>query len=51
MRISDQRKQEIVRAFQVSFKRDNSAEINEIPLKELREADEMIGNIKDNCFQ
>lgn len=44
MRITDQRKQEIVRAFQVSFKRDNSEEINSIALKELKDTDEMIGN-------
>jgi hypothetical protein len=44
MRISNQRKQEIVRAFQVSFKKDNSAEIENIDLRELRDTDEMLGD-------
>ena len=42
--ISEQRKQEIIAAFQRSFKRDNSEEIAAIPLAELRAADEMLGN-------
>ena len=44
MRISDQRKQEIVAAFQRSFKHDNHDEIKSIILVELRQADEMLGN-------
>ena len=43
MRISEQRKQEIVAAIQRSFKCDNTDEIAAIPLKELRETDEMLG--------
>ena len=41
--ISEQRKQEIVAAFQRSFKKDNSQEIAEFSLTELRTADEMLG--------
>jgi len=44
MRISDQRKHEIVSAFQRSFKRDNKDEIGSIDLAELSQADEMLGN-------
>ncbi|WP_077730027.1 hypothetical protein [Methylocaldum sp. 14B] len=44
MRISDQRKQEIIAAFQRSFKRDNRDEIASIKLAELRQADEMLGD-------
>ena len=44
MRITDQRKQEIVAAFQRSFKRDNNEEIVAIDLVELKQADEMLGN-------
>lgn len=44
MRISDQRKNEIIRVFQVSFKRDNSEEIASIGLEELKQADEMLGD-------
>ena len=43
MRISEQRKQEIIAAFQRSFKRDNRDEIESITLIELRQADEMLG--------
>lgn len=41
--ISDQRKQEIVRAFQLSFKRDNALEIAAFGLPELKDADAMLG--------
>ena len=44
MRITDQRKQEIVAAFQRSFKRDNKEEIEAINITELKQADEMLGN-------
>ena len=44
MRISDQRKQEIVAAFQRSLKRDNGEEIEAIGLVEVKQADEMLGN-------
>ena len=44
MRISDQRKQEVIAAFQRSFKCDNHDEIESISLIELRQADEMLGN-------
>ncbi len=44
MRISNQRKQEIVAAFQRSFKRDNKEEIEAIELEELKQADEIIGS-------
>lgn len=44
MRISDQRKQEIVAAFQRSLKRDNKDEIESIDIIELRQTDEMLGN-------
>lgn len=44
MRISDQRKNEIVAAFQASLKRDNSEVIEAIDLTELRQADEAVGN-------
>jgi hypothetical protein len=42
--ISEDRKQEILRTFQVSFKRDNSEEVEAIALSELRDADAMIGH-------
>ncbi len=42
--ISEQRKSEIVAAFQQSFKRDNSEEIESIGLSELRDADAMLGD-------
>lgn len=42
--ITEDRKQEIVRAFQVSFKRDNSSEIKEFTLSDLRDVDSMLGN-------
>ena len=42
--ISEQRKQEIIATFQVSFKRDNSADIERIPLSDLRDADAMLGD-------
>lgn len=42
--ISDQRKQEIIVAFQATFKRDNSAEIEGFPLSEIRDADAMLGD-------
>lgn len=44
MRISDQRKQEIVAEFQRTFKRDNKEEIDAIDLVDLKQADEMLGN-------
>ena len=44
MRISEERKQQVIRAFQVSFKRDNSEEIEAIPLKELKDTDQMLGD-------
>jgi hypothetical protein len=44
MRITEKRKQEIVQAFQASFKRDNAPDIEAIPLVEMRQADEMIGD-------
>ena len=42
--ISEQRKSEIVAAFQRSFKRDNAEEIELISLAELREADAMLAD-------
>lgn len=42
--ISEQRKQEIVAAFQRSFKRDNSGELASITLEELRDTDAMHGD-------
>jgi hypothetical protein len=44
MRISDQRKQEIVAIFQRALKPDNKEEIESIGLVELKQADEMMGN-------
>lgn len=44
MRISEHRKQEIVAAFQRSFKRDNSEEIEPFSLQDLRQVDEMLGD-------
>ena len=44
MRIPEERKWEIVAAFQRSFKRDNSDEIAAITLAELKRADEMLGS-------
>jgi hypothetical protein len=41
--ISDQRRREIVAAFQASFKRDNSVDLDSITLEELIAADEMLG--------
>lgn len=49
MRITPDRKNEIIRIFQASFKRDNSDELKGIELKELIEADEMIGNLDLNA--
>ena len=43
-RISDQRKMEIMAAFQRSVKRDSREEIEAIGLDEVRQADEMLGN-------
>lgn len=42
-RISEQRKNQIASAFQASFKRDNSAEIDAFSVAELRDVDEMLG--------
>lgn len=42
-RISEHRKEEIVAIFQASFKRDNSKELKDLTLAELRDADEMLG--------
>ena len=46
MRISDQRKQEIVAAFQQTFKHRPEADEKVLPfsLNELRQTDEMLGN-------
>jgi len=44
MRVSDQRKQEIIAEFQRSFTRDNEDEIGSIDLAELKQADEMLGD-------
>ena len=43
-RISEQRKAEIVSIFQASFKRDNSADIDQLTLAELRDSDEMLAD-------
>ena len=43
-RISHQRMMEIMAVFQASFKRDNDKEVAAVPLRELREADEMLGD-------
>ena len=42
--ISEDKKQEILAAFQANFKRDNSAQIESYSLSELRDADAMLGN-------
>lgn len=42
--ISEQRKQEVVRTLQVSFKRDNAKEIAMLTLSELRDTDAMLGD-------
>ena len=52
MRISEERKREIIAAFQRSFKTDNHDEIVSIPLSELKQADEMHGpNDADASFR
>jgi hypothetical protein len=43
MRISNQKKLEIVGAFQRSFKIDNKEEIESIKLEDLKQANEMLG--------
>lgn len=43
-RISEDRKREVVAAFQASFKRDNRSQIEEISLADLRDTDEMLGD-------
>ncbi len=42
--ISEDKKREILAAFQASFKRDNSAQIEVYSLSELRDADAMLGD-------
>ncbi len=42
--ISERRKQEIIVAFQATFKRDNSAEIEGLPLSDIKDTDAMLGD-------
>jgi len=43
-RISEDRKREVIATIQASFKRDNRPDVEAIPLAELRDADEMLGD-------
>lgn len=42
--ISEEKKREILAAFQASLKRDNSEQVESYSLSELRDADAMLGN-------
>ncbi len=42
--ISEDKKREILAAFQATFKRDNSEQVESYSLSELRDADAMLGN-------